>query len=494
MIGLGVFAAALAVAAPQWSTPVQISVGDRALGPELAMNSAGDAIVVWDQEVGAACPTMPANPSCIHIVELAERSSSTSPWQAPIELNRPGIGSRPNAAIDTNGDAAVIWVHDIGIPRVLQATYRHGPTGEWPNPNDLSKYVLGVTNHEVGLTDDGTAYVTWAERTDSGVDVSYEQRTAGIWGAALRLSDNVIGGPALFVQPSTDSVSAAWVEPGQVVETGIPDPRDRTTVEPTPGTAPAGDPDLSGGLVFPATGASGAVVEGALGSSVRVLGAARDSASANPQIAHSVAVWVAPKGVQASNGNSVDGTWSVPVTLSRDEAAGNPRIALDSKRNAVAVWISGAGEVQAAIRSGATGVLWTRPVTLSGSGASSARVAIDAAGNAVAVWNRTDGDHVVVESSQLSATGPLLQQLVVPKRARVRRRVAFSVRPLPWAAPLSGLPVWRFGDGRSATGASTAHAYARRGRYTVTVTQADAAGGTATATAQITIVRRARRS
>jgi hypothetical protein len=182
------------------------------------------------------------------------------------------------------------------------------------------------------------------------------------------------------------------------------------------------------------------------------------------------------------------------VTLSRDEAAGNPRIAVDSKRNAVAVWISGAGKVQAAIRSGATGVLWTRPVTLSGSGASSAHVAIDAAGNAVAVWNRTDGDHVVVESSQLSATGPLLQQLVVPKRARVRRRVAFSVRPLPWAAPLSGLPVWRFGDGRSAAGASTAHAYARPGRYTVTVTQADAAGGTATATTQITIARRARRS
>jgi PKD domain len=491
MIAFSAFAAALAVASPQWSTPVQISQGDRALGPELAINSSGDALVVWDQEVGAVCPTMPANPSCMHIVELAERPSTTSPWQAPIELNRPGIGARPRPAINASGDAAVIWVHDIGVPRVLQATYRRGPTGEWPNPNDLSEYVLGVTNHEVALTDTGTAYVTWAERTDSGVAARYEVRTAGIWGAAKKLSDNVIGGPALFAQ-SPDFAGAAWAEPGQIVEADIPDLRSRTAVEPTPGTTPTGDPDLSGGIVFPATGPSGAVVEGVLGPTVEVLGAARDSAG--PRVAGSVAVWVAPSGVQASDGNSVDGTWSVPVTLARDAGASGPQIAIDPKRNAVAVWISGAGTVQASIRSAATRVLWTPAVTLSGAGASSPRVHIDAGGNAVAVWNRTAGDHVVVESSQLAATGPLLQQLVVPKRARVRHRVAFSVRPLPWASALAGLPVWRFGDGKSATGASVRHAFARPGRYKVTVTQADAAGGTATGSAAIRIVRRARRS
>jgi hypothetical protein len=148
----------------------------------------------------------------------------------------------------------------------------------------------------------------------------------------------------------------------------------------------------------------------------------------------------------------------------------------------------------ASIRSAATRALWQPPVKLSGPEASSARVAIDAGGNAVAVWNRTSGDRIVVESSQLAATGPLLQQFVVPKRARVRRRVVFSVRPLPWASDLSGLPVWHFGDGKSTTGASVRHAYTRPGRYTVTVTQADTAGGTATATAQIRIVKRARRS
>jgi PKD domain-containing protein len=492
MIGFSVLATALAVAAPQWSTPVQISAGDRALGPELAMNSAGDAIVVWDQEVGALCPTMPANPACIHIVEVAERPSSTSAWQAPIELNRPGIGSRPRAAIDANGDAVVIWVHDIGVPRVLQATYRRGPAGEWPNPNDLSKYVLGVMNHEVVLTSGGTAYVTWREHTDAGDTARWEERVAGIWGAAINLADGVTGGPALT--PDATFAATAWAQSGEIVEVDIPDFRDRRAVDPTPGTTLTGDPDLSAGLVFPATGPNGPVVEGALGPSVRVLGAARDGTNAGPRIAGSVAVWVAPNGVQSSNGNSVDGTWSVPVTLARDAAASDPEIAVESpRRNAVAVWISGAGTVEAAIRSGAAG-LWQPAVTLSGSGASSARVAIDDGSNAVAVWNRTEGDRVVVESSQLTATGPLLQQLVVPKRARMRRRIVFSVRPLPWASTLAGLPVWRFGDGKSATGASVRHAYARPGRYRVTVTQADAAGGTATATAEIRIVKRARRS
>jgi hypothetical protein len=111
-----------AAGAPTWGAPVQISTGDRALGPELALNASGDGLVVWDQEVGSECPTSPAALSCIHIVEAATRGHGSATWSAPTEIARPGVGSRPRAAIDPNGNAAIVWVHDIGRDQVLQAT------------------------------------------------------------------------------------------------------------------------------------------------------------------------------------------------------------------------------------------------------------------------------------------------------------------------------------------------------------------------------------
>jgi PKD domain len=493
MIGFGVLAAAIAVAAPQWSTPVQISAGDRALGPELAMNAAGDAVVVWDQEVGADCPTMPASLFCIHIVELAERPSSASAWKAPIELNRPGIGSRPRPAIDANGDAAVIWVHDIGVPRVLQATYRRGPNGEWPNPNDLSKYVLGVMNHEVVLTDDGNAYVTWREHTDSGDTARWEQRVAGIWGAANKLADNVVGGPALRVGRFTNQAETVWAEDAGVIEDTLPwDSRVAF------GATPRGDPAIASkpgsiAVVF----ATGSAVAGALCCTLGFSTPTLIGTGADPKVAmngpSTVAVWLGATGVQAAEGFLDNATWSPPATLSRDADASDPHVAVDANGNAVAVWLGGNGTVQAAIRP-ATTRLWQPAATVSETRALSPRVAIDAAGNALAVWNQASPDHIVVESSELFTSGPILQRLHVPARGRVHRRIAVSVLPSPWGTPLSGPAVWRFGDGKSATGASVAHAYARPGRYTVTVTQADASGGTASASATIRIVRRARRA
>src|SRR5262245_195237 len=78
--------AAGAASAPTWGPVTQLSSGDRALGPELATSPAGDAAVVWDQEVGSDCPTSPASLQCAHIVELTTRQRGTSSWSTPIEL------------------------------------------------------------------------------------------------------------------------------------------------------------------------------------------------------------------------------------------------------------------------------------------------------------------------------------------------------------------------------------------------------------------------
>ncbi len=161
---------------------------------------------------------------------------------------------------------------------------------------------------------------------------------------------------------------------------------------------------------------------------------------------------------------------------------------MDSAGNAVAIWNANY-TVQAAIRPAASGA-WAPPLTLANLGVSAPRVAVDTVGHAVAVWNSTTSSRVLVMGADLGGGGPVLGGLKVPKKGTVHVRLIFAVAPVPWAAPLSGSPVWHFGDGKSATGVRVKHAYAHAARYTVSVTQEDAAGGTTTANATIRIARR----
>ena len=73
----------------------------------------------------------------------------------------------------------------------------------------------------------------------------------------------------------------------------------------------------------------------------------------------------------------------------------------------------------------------------------------------------------------------------------MRVRGAFSVEPVPWAAPIAGAPRWLFGDGGSATGARVTHVYRRPGRYRVKVTS-DTLGNATIATRAVRIGRRSK--
>src|SRR5262245_52335415 len=119
-----------------------------------------------------------------------------------------------------------------------------------------------------------------------------------------------------------------------------------------------------------------------------------------------------------------------------------------------------------------------------------ARVATDGAGGTMAAWERSTSQGVFVESAELVSNGPFLEALVVPRRAVVGAKVQFTVRPVPWVAPLAGTPLWRFGDGRRARGVRVAHRYARPGAYRVSVTSSELGGGSTTATRTIRVTRR----
>jgi PKD domain len=498
-------------ASPGWQVPVAISTGDRALGAELALNAAGDAIVVWDEESGPDCAADPAALSCVHLLEAASRTQASSVWGAPVEITRPGVGALPQVAINAAGDGAITWIHDIGRDRVLQACIRRGVSGSWPHANDLSDAVLQIRNERIGLDDRGDAIAVWAQRVDTAFVVHAEVRPSaiGVWSSATRLSSpgaDASGGPVLGLTPGGRAF-VAWVENGVVrvssgdLRTGAWEP----AVSLSPSGGAQGEPALAVNAVGDAAVAWSAhaggvdVVQVASFAAGAGWGPALDLGSgappAEPQVALDAAglalvLWRGDAdGEPRSAGQVPGGAWTRAVTIDSGGAL-EPRLAVASGGNAVAAWTHD-DVIEVALHPAASGA-WLPAAELSASGSSGPRVSMNAGGDAVVVWIRQASGRLVLEGTELAGDGPLLDHLKVPKTGRARTRLAFRIEPVAWKAPLAGRPTWRFGDGASATGAHVRHAYKKAGRYHVSVTQSDAAGGTATATATV-VVKRQRR-
>ena len=406
-----------ALALSGWSTPQVLSNGSIALGPELSVAPSGAAMAVWDHEAGPDCAQSPASLTCAHIVEFSERPSS-SEWSYPREIARPGIGARPQVALNDAGRAAVIWVHDIGRDRVVQATHRTVVNDSFPNPSDLSAAVLEVRNHHVGLDAAGNAAVVWAERHDQEFDVAGEIRSAqkGGWNAPAVLSTaNVTAGPRLAVTPGGEAL-AVWLE-GSSVLVARGDLKEGRwdaplTLRNDAGAGAAISVNSAGDAfaVWTLVGVSG--IEAAMrpaGGTWHTEDAHIDSgpaaATAGPDVAlgpdgTAVAVWVA-SGMSRYALRSPDGTWSRALPIAAADSA-EPRITMDPRDDAIATWVQG-GRLVAAVRPAAAGA-WQPTVELSGADASEPTVALDAGGRGVAAWNVRRGDSLPVMTADFAAT------------------------------------------------------------------------------------------
>jgi hypothetical protein len=436
------------------------------------MNSSGAALAVWDGEQGPDCAQAPASLTCIHIVEVAARDGSNGSWGEPDRIARPGIGARPTVALNDAGRAAVLWVHDIGRDRVVQATYRTGPAASFPNPSDLSAAVLEVRSHHIALDGAGNAVAVWAERHAGDFDVAGVIRSvaSGTWGAPVVLStSNVRAGPNLAVTPAGEAF-AIWIEGTSVLTArgdltrGLWDPP--VTLSGNGGAQaavavnPAGDAVAVWGL-YDRPGIETAVrpAAGAWAAPQVVSDISPFNAGAGPDVGFAadgtvVAVWVGGASLRSSV-RSRDGSWSRPVEVGAADS-GDPRVSVDPQGNAVAVWQHRA-RLLTALRPAAAGG-WQPPEQLSGAEASVPRVALDAAGNGVVVWNWRNGELLPVMTADLPAAWrPTLVNARRPSiqgRARVGRTLTCARGEWAGTVPISYAYGW-LRNGRRRAGGTT---------------------------------------
>jgi hypothetical protein len=358
-------AAAVAQAAPDraWSSPITVpgTAGVDLADLTDAVDSGGDVLVAWRQELGGGERG---------VVRAAFRSPGHA-FVAPVRLSSPrDDASDVSVAFDRFGDAIVVWLQRGASSRVRAAIRSHG--GRFGRPFTLSRRG-GAGPPTLAFDGAGDAFVVWNVngRHLHGVQLAIRPRGRQ-FGAPLTVSGGAggAGPPRLAVDARGDALMV-WRQCSNTLAScdGNGRPVLHAAWRPADGSVKA-PVALSGDEVFPLIPA---VAIGPTGNAV--------------------VVWQDQSTVEFSVA-TVGGAFSAPATLAAN--AGDPVIAMDGTGNAIAAWVlldpEAADEnanqrLQAAVlTAGATAFGTAQDVTADGSIGFPA-LAMSPRGDAVLTWN-----------------------------------------------------------------------------------------------------------
>jgi hypothetical protein len=329
---------------------------------------------------------------------LAAPAGAAPTWLAPSKLSAAGRSAEtPQVSVDAQGDALAVWARvDEGSGlTVIEASGRPAGSGSWQSPVKLSDPMLQGTVPEVALDSSGDAVATWLsyDGSEYSIDAATRPGLNGAWQSPVTLKTVGMSlmepaGPDLAVDPAGEAV-VVW-------------PRAEKTIEAS--TKPAG-----GSFQTPETLSSGAEAQHPAEVAIDAAGEA-------------TAVWEGKSGgdvLTTAAIKSAGGKWQAAKALSAPGGNANePRVAMNARGDAVAIWERFEGEeiIEAASKP-ASSSTWgaptglTKPETGKGEPAGQ-QVAIDASGDLVGVWSRTDASHDIVEAtdghvSRASWTAPV---------------------------------------------------------------------------------------
>ncbi|HEX2070443.1 MAG TPA: PKD domain-containing protein [Thermoleophilaceae bacterium] len=190
-----------------WSEPQTISAGGgdsgpNAMYPQVAINAAGDAVVSW-----LLFHLQPGVP--LIVVQAATRPAGDD-WSPAEDLGFQDTNQdSPDGAIDAAGDAIVVWQGDVGGQDVIQAATRPGGD-DWSAAQEIPNSGPGAWAPDVELDPAGNAVLLWLKGLFPIVQAA-ERPVGGAWSPPQPLSapggDAELSGLALGV---TGDAVATW--------------------------------------------------------------------------------------------------------------------------------------------------------------------------------------------------------------------------------------------------------------------------------------------
>ena len=114
--------------------------GSGGVSPQLAVNSRGDVLVAWQEQVGRTI--RPHAPSTLHLLETVRYRPAGGAWGPPVAVGRlsepeylPGgniwAPTPPNVALDDQGGATVVWLSPRSTGLVLLVAHRRPGSLHW---------------------------------------------------------------------------------------------------------------------------------------------------------------------------------------------------------------------------------------------------------------------------------------------------------------------------------------------------------------------------
>jgi hypothetical protein len=153
-----------------WAAPEAVETEDvrTAVNPVIAMNSSGQAVAAWAQNDGTRANVW------------ANLYTPSTGWGTPklIETNDTGNANRPQVAIDSGGNAHVVWIQDLGSvkPSIWGNLYRPG-TG-WDVGFPLENETAAAANPSLGFNSSGNVMVVWDQIEEKVISPN---QTIGYW-------------------------------------------------------------------------------------------------------------------------------------------------------------------------------------------------------------------------------------------------------------------------------------------------------------------------
>ena len=181
-------------------------------GPRVAADPAGNVTAVW---WGRLFPPLGTDPT---IGVLARRDPVDGSWEDVMRLDAldfsvPESGT-PQLAIDPNGNAAVVWGQRSEIGGYVRVWSNHDPTdGPWGTPVYVGGGTEGnASEPQLAVDSEGNATVVWAQDDGAQRNVrSNRSQADGPWGTPALVSNGAgdATAPQVAVDPGGNA-TAVW--------------------------------------------------------------------------------------------------------------------------------------------------------------------------------------------------------------------------------------------------------------------------------------------
>jgi hypothetical protein len=419
--------------------------------PDVAFDSAGNAVAVWSETSGGAQQTFAS----------FRPAGGTFATGVPISKAMSGqFAGLPHVAVGANGDAVAVWEFFDGAENRIQAAIRPAG-GTFGDAQTISAAGHSAGNVDVAVDAEGNAIAVWPRSNGTNDLIEAASRPAGgSFGMGVPISDagQNAGGPHAAFDQSGNAL-AVWSRSDGTKR------RAQASFRP------------KGGSFQPANTLSD------MGEDAELVQVVFD-----PQ-GNALVYWMRHFWIETAF-RPAGGPFEAAKRISPiDHNGWYPNAAFTPNGDAHMIWAdqdTTSIKVVEAVRPPGGSFGDFHPISADGAYVYEHYIATDAEGNAAASWLLFDNGKKRVQVAGFDGAPPRLSNVSFPASGLAGNPLSFGATASDVWGPIA--LAWDFGDGSTGDGGAPTHAYAGPGTFSARVTATDAVGNASSASGNVAVV------